>query len=164
MLPSWPGWDGLHPLVIHFPIGLLMVAPLFLLLAVIGRKHSIGFAWSAFVLLLLGTTAAFVAVSTGQAAAELAERSDAINTVVMRHEALAEQTRSVFAGITALYGVLLVLPVFVKRLGRPAYRTVVSGLMLFVVLAGSLLLVGTAHQGGILVHKLGVHAMLPPSS
>ena len=31
MLPPWPGWDGLHPLVIHFPVALLLVAPLFLI-------------------------------------------------------------------------------------------------------------------------------------
>jgi uncharacterized membrane protein len=164
MLPPWPGWDGLHPLVIHFPIALLMIAPLFLFLAMVGRQHAQGFAWSALVLLVLGTTAAFVAVSTGQAAAELAERSEAINAVLLRHEELAEQTSRVFAGITALYVVLLLLPVFVKRLVKSQYRTIVSGVMLLVVLAGSLLLVMTAHQGGTLVHRFGVHTMLPPSS
>jgi uncharacterized membrane protein len=164
MLPPWPGWDGLHPLVIHFPIALLMVVPLFLFLAIVGRKHATGFAWSALVLLVLGTVAAFVSVSTGQAAAELADRSEAINAVLMRHEEMAEQTSSVFAGITAIYAVLLLLPLVVKRLGRSQYQTIVSGVMLFVVLAGSLLLVRTAHQGGMLVHKFGVHTMLPPSS
>jgi uncharacterized membrane protein len=163
MLPPWPGWDGLHPLVIHFPIALLMIAPVFLFLAVVGRTHASGFAWSAFALLLLGTVAAFVAVSTGKAAAELAERSDAINAVLMRHEELAEQARNIFTGITAAYGVLLLLPSVVTRFARAKYRAIVSGVMLFVVLAGSLQLVRAAHQGGLLVHKFGVHTMLPPS-
>jgi uncharacterized membrane protein len=163
MLPPWPGWDGLHPLIIHFPIALLMVAPVFLVLAIVGKTHAPGFAWSAFALLLLGTAAAFVAVSTGQAAAELAERSDAINAVLMRHEELAEQTRNIFAGITASYAILLLLPFGFKLFTRQSYRTIVSGLMLIVVLAGSLQLVRAAHQGGLLVHKFGVHTMLPPS-
>jgi uncharacterized membrane protein len=164
VLPPWPGWDGLHPLVIHFPIALLMVAPVFLLLAIVGRTHATAFSWSAFVLLLLGTIAAFVAVSTGTAAGELAERSDAINAVLMRHEELAEQTRNIFAVITSAYGVLLLLPVMSKRLARGKYRAVVSGIAALVVLAGSLQLVRTAHQGGLLVHRFGVHTMLPPSS
>lgn len=163
MLPPWPGWDGLHPLIIHFPIALLMVAPVFLFLAIVGRTYAASFAWSAFVLLLLGTAAAFVAVSTGQAAAELALRSEAISAVLTRHEELAEQTRNIFAGITAGYAILLLLPLAFKRFARPWYPAVVSGVALVAVLAGSLQLVGTAHQGGLLVHKYGVHTMLPPS-
>jgi uncharacterized membrane protein len=163
VLPPWPGWDGLHPLVIHFPIALLMVVPVFLLLAIVGKTHAPGFAWSACVLLLMGTAAAFVAVSTGRAAGELAERSDAINAVLMRHEELAEQTRNLFAAITAVYAVLLMLAAVFKRLARGRYRAVVSGVVLVAVLAGSLQLVRTAHQGGLLVHKFGVHTMLPPS-
>jgi uncharacterized membrane protein len=154
----------LHPLVIHFPIALLMVVPVFLLLVIFGKTHAPGFAWSALTLLLLGTAAAFVAVSTGRAAGELADHTDAINAVLMRHEELAEQTRNIFAVITAVYAVLLLLPAFFKRFAREQYRAVASGVMLLVVLAGSLQLVRTAHQGGLLVHKFGVHTMLPPSS
>ena len=33
MLPPIPSFDGLHPLVVHFPVALLIVAPLFLALA-----------------------------------------------------------------------------------------------------------------------------------
>jgi len=163
VLPPWPGWDGLHPLVIHFPIALLMVVPVFLLLAIVGKTHAPGFAWSALALLLMGTAAAFVAVSTGRAAGELAEHSEAINAVLMRHEELAEQTRNIFAVITAVYAVLLMLAAAFKRLARGRYRAVVSGVVLLAVLAGSLPLVRTAHQGGLLVHKFGVHTMLPPS-
>ncbi len=32
-LPPLPTWDGIHPLVVHFPIALLLVAPLLVLLA-----------------------------------------------------------------------------------------------------------------------------------
>jgi len=161
MLPSWPGWDGLHPLIIHFPIGLLMVAPIFVLLALVAPKHARGFEISALVLLALGAIAAFVAVSTGQAAAELVERTDAINAVLEQHEELAEDTRNAFALLTVLYAVLLALPLRVARLARPAYRTTVNVVVLVLLLSGSLLLVSAAHQGGRLVHQLGVRAMMP---
>ena len=64
MLPPWPGWDGLHPLVIHFPIALLLTAPVFVLLAMIPPKRGASFGLSALAMLVLGTAAAFVAVGT----------------------------------------------------------------------------------------------------
>ena len=30
--PPIPSWDGLHPLIVHFPIALLLVAPLLVVL------------------------------------------------------------------------------------------------------------------------------------
>ena len=89
MLPPWPGWDGLHPLVIHFPIALLLTAPVFVLLAMIQPKRGASFGLSALVMLVLGTAAAFVAVETGEAAAELATRSEAINSAIESHASLA---------------------------------------------------------------------------
>ncbi len=160
MLPPWPGWDGLHPLVIHFPIALLIVAPVFLLLALLVPRHFTGFAVSALVLLVLGTVAAFVAVSTGEAAAELADRTDVITAAIMAHSELAERTRDIFAAITALYAVLLLLPVFVKRLGGLTFRRVAGVLILLLALAGGLQLAAAAHQGGMLVHQLGVRAFV----
>lgn len=161
MLPPWPGWDGLHPLVIHFPIALLIVAPLFIALALLLQKHTTGFGLSALVLLVLGTTAAFVAVSTGQAAAELSERSEAINAVLMRHEELAERTRDIFAGVTLVYLAVLVLPVFSRRFASRTFRVAGSLVVIVLALAGCLQLAAAAHQGGMLVHQLGVHALVP---
>lgn len=160
MLPPWPGWDGLHPLIIHFPIGLLMIAPLFVLLAVVVRRHASGFSQAALVLLVLGTAATYVAVSTGKAAGELAEHNDAINAVMSQHEEMAENTRNVFTGLTIAYAAFLVLSAR-GLLRRPAVLAV-ANLVFFVVLAGSSLLVAnTGHLGGRLVHQLGVHAIMP---
>lgn len=161
MLPPWPGWDGLHPLIIHFPIGLLMVSPIFVLLALAVRRHERAFSWTTLVLLALGTAATFIAVSTGKAAGELAEHNDAINAVLSRHEELAETTRTVFAVLTALYAAFVLLPARVPRLARSVYRRAGNGVFLVLLLSACVLVVNTAHQGGRLVHQLGVHAIMP---
>ena len=69
--PQIPSWDALHPLVIHFPIALLLIAPIFVLLGALlqpakGRPYLL----AATVLLLLGTAGTFIAVETGEAVAE----------------------------------------------------------------------------------------------
>ncbi len=164
MLPPWPGWDGLHPLVIHFPIALLLIAPLFVALAVVRPKHAGMFGFSALLLLAIGTAAAFVAVETGEAAAELATRTDAINAAIERHASMAETARDLFAGLTALYAVLLGLPFLVKKLSARGWVMATNTIFLGLLLAGGVVLANAAHQGGLLVHKYGVQAMLPPGS
>ncbi len=165
-LPPWPGWDGLHPLVIHFPIALLMVAPLFVLLALVLRRYSIEFSRTALVLLALGTVSTFVAVSTGQAAGELAEHNDAINAVISQHEELAETTRNTFTVLTLLYALAIFAPGPLRRLRKPALALATNVVFLVVLAGATLLVVSTAHQGGRLVHQLGVHAIMaaPPAA
>ncbi len=161
MLPPWPGWDGLHPLIIHFPIALLMVAPLFVALAVVAPKRSAGFSLAGFLLLAMGTLSTFVAVSTGLAAGELADHTDAINAVISRHEELAETTATVFAALTVLYAALLFVAPRIRRLSTPAFARAGNAVFVVLLLADCLLLVNTAHQGGRLVHQLGVRAIMP---
>ena len=164
MLPPWPGWDGLHPLVIHFPIALLLVAPVFVLLAIVRPKQSGMFGLSALILLVLGTVAAFVAVETGEAAAELATRTDAINAAIERHASLAETARNLFAGLTVLYALVLVLPRAARKFASRGWVTATNTIFLGLLLAGGLVLANAAHHGGLLVHKYGLQAMLPPGS
>lgn len=159
-LPVVPSWDGLHPLIIHFPIALLLVAPLLLVVGLFVRD---GRPWAAagLVLLALGTFAAWVAVSTGHAAGEIAERGPAaIERALERHEELAETTRTVFTALTLALAVLVVVPALLRRpLSRPVGM---AATLVFLALygGGALLLVGTAHQGGLLVHEFGVRAMV----
>ena len=160
MLPPWPGWDGLHPLVIHFPIALLLVAPVFVLLAMLRPARTATFAVPAVILLALGTIAAFVAVETGEAAAELATRTDAINRILERHSGLAETVRNVFAVIAVAYAVAVLALVRLRRLAQPAYAATIHAVFLVLLLAGSGLVATAAHQGAVLVHGLGVHSMI----
>ena len=160
MLPPWPGWDGLHPLVVHFPIALFLVAPLFVALAMLRPARTATFAVPALILLGLGTIAAFVAVETGEAAAELATRTDAVNRVLERHAALAESARNLFALLTVAYAAAVVALLRVKRLARASVTATVHAAFLVLLLAGGGLVATAAHQGGVLVHGLGVHSMV----
>lgn len=164
MLPAWPGWDAIHPFVVHFPVALLLFAPVFVLLGMLTRRQSTAFRLSALLLLVAGTAAIGVAIETGEAAGELADHTPAINAVMSTHVALAEQTRNAFAGLTLAYGLLLVLPRWMKALARPAVSRGSHAAFLVLLLAGCVLIVNTSHAGGRLVHELGVHAMLPPEA
>jgi uncharacterized membrane protein len=63
LLPGVQHLQNIHPLVVHFPIAFLAGAALFYFLSWILRNQT--FATTAFLLLILGTLAAGVAVGTG---------------------------------------------------------------------------------------------------
>lgn len=162
-LPAMPGWDGLHPLIIHFPVALLFVAPLFVLIgALLKPAKGRPILWAALLLMALGTASVFVAIETGEAAGKLADRTPDITAAIEHHEQLAERTRVMFSTLTAAFGILLVVPLL--RRGRLPGRLASTVLpLVFLVLygGGMLLLTQTADQGGRLVHQFGVHALLP---
>jgi uncharacterized membrane protein len=161
-LPPIPTWDGLHPLIIHFPITLLLVAPLFIVLGLLFGRHRRSFMISALVLMVLGTAASFVAVSTGEAAGKLADRTPEVNQVLQHHEELAERTRLTFTVLTVVFAGLLVGPAVLKRPLAALPAAVLTLLFLGVYATGTVVLVNTAHNGGRLVHELGVRSLMPP--
>jgi uncharacterized membrane protein len=158
-MPPLPTWDGLHPLVTHFPIALLLVAPLFVVLGLVRRDSGPVLLRAALLLMVLGTIAIYVAVPTGEAAGRLAERSPQINQALERHEELAEATRVLFTALTVIFGVIVFGPlVFKKELERRSTLALHIAFLIFYG-AGAAVLTNTAHQGGQLVHAFGVHAM-----
>ena len=162
--PPIPSWDGLHPLIIHFPIALLLVAPIFIVIGAAlspakGRPYLI----AALFLLLAGTASIYVAVETGEAAGKLAERSAGINRVLENHESLAERTRAVFSVLSVIFVALIGVPWFVKQADTRLTTTILPLAFLVLYSAGALLLINTAHNGGRLVHEFGVQAMVSPT-
>ena len=163
MLPPLPSWDALHPLVIHFPIVLLMIAPLFIVGGLFFWERSKWFHSAALVLMVLGSASTFVAVSTGEAAGQLADRTDQIESVIERHEQLAETTQIVFAILTGIYLLLVLVPLVSKRPLANRLTIATHGAYALLYAGSLILLVNTAHQGGLLVHEYGVRAMMPQS-
>ncbi len=160
-IPPVPAWDGLHPLIIHFPIGLLLIAPVFLILGVIGgTRWGRSFLWAALVLMVLGTAAVFVSVETGEAAGKLAERSAEINPVLEHHQQLAERTRLTFSILTGAFALLMIATAVLPRLRSRAFMAVAPLILLVFYGFGALLLSDTAHNGGRLVHEFGVRALV----
>jgi uncharacterized membrane protein len=166
-LPPIPTWDALHPLIIHFPIALLLIAPIFILVGAAlqpakGRSYLI----AAMILLLVGTAAIFVAVETGEAAGKLAERVPGMERVLETHESLAERTRAVFSVLSVIFIALLAAPRLLKKTDTRLTTTILPLAFLVLYGAGALLLVNTAHNGGRLVHEFGVRAMVasPPAN
>ncbi len=160
-IPPVPSWDGLHPLIIHFPIVLLLVAPVLIVIGALLKPEKGGvLLWTSLLMMVIGTATVFLAVETGEAAGKLAERTPEINAVLEHHEELAERTRIAFSILTIIFAAILVIPKLVRRGPSRMVTTVLP--LVFVVLygVGTLLLVNTAHNGGRLVHELGVTAMV----
>lgn len=163
MFPPMPSWDGLHPLIVHFPIALLITAPVLIVLGMIFHRRSMWFGLSALTLMAIGTLAAFVSVSTGEAAGELAVRSAQIDAVLEEHEELAETTAWTFLGLTLLFAAITLLPPALRRPLKRVPATITAAVFLALYGAGTLLLANAAHQGGRLVHEFGVQALVAES-
>jgi uncharacterized membrane protein len=163
--PPLPTWDSLHPLIIHFPIALLLLSPLFVLISAVltpvkGKPYMI----AALMILLLGTGSLFIAGSTGHAAADLAERGGALDAVLETHEDLAGETQIVFAILSAILLGMYVIPKVLRREENRLFSTFLPLAFLALYTVGILFVVNTAHAGGRLVHEFGVHALVPLTS
>ena len=158
MFPPIPTWDALHPLVVHFPIALLLVAPILVVVGMTSQRHAAGLFIAAFLLIVIGTVATDFAVATGEAAAEIAEQMPQASAILESHEELAERTRVIFTVLTVLFAAILSAQLFAKRRFGRRTSLVVNTAFLLLYSAGALILINVAHQGGRLVHGLGVRA------
>jgi len=160
--PPLPSWDSMHPLIIHFPIVLLLMSPLLLLIsAAVPPTKARPYMIVALLMLLLGTVSLFVATSTGEAAGELAERGGALNAVLQSHQELASETKIIFSILSAILVGMIVVPIALRRKQSRLFSTLLPVTFLVLYSVGVVFLVNTAHQGGRLVHEFGVHALLP---
>jgi uncharacterized membrane protein len=158
-MPSIPAFEAMHPLVVHFPIAVFLIAITPLALALIFRKRAGTWAWASVLLLTIATAGAFAAVSTGEAAEEaVGTLSTVAEAAVHDHEESGELVRNLMP-VTLAFGVVLaVLASREKRRARFIAPAAVALLASWSFTA--LRLAETAHQGGLLVHVHGIHAPL----
>jgi uncharacterized membrane protein len=162
--PPFPTWDALHPSVSHFPIAFLLVAPLFLLAALWLNTHRRTLAIVAFGLMLAGTIGVYLAASTGDSARDVARdaapQSPEVKAAAQTHEDLGSVVRAVSSALTVLLAALLLGPRLLKREIKGGHFLAGLAALLVLSLAAGLILLNTAHSGGLLVHKLGLHARI----
>lgn len=164
-LPPIPNWSELHPIVIHFPIALLLVAPLFIVAGIVmDPQRGRPFLVTALSLMVLGTVGTVLAVATGEAAAEVTHRTAAMSAVLERHQELAETTRDIFGLLTVIFATILFLPRFLNRETTTAVARILPLAFLLFYGAGTVVLMNTAHNGGRLVHEFGIRALLAPAN
>jgi uncharacterized membrane protein len=162
-LPPIPQPEGAHPIVVHFPIALLLFAPALVVLALLVPKLRRGVALAALAVMAAGATGTVAATLTGEEAADHAEKTaagEAARDLLREHEEAGERARNAALVLVALYGVLQIVPVVRKREFDRKTDLVLHGVFLLLYGVGGLLLSHAAHLGGTLVHGRGVHAPL----
>lgn len=163
-LPHVPSWDGLHPLIVHFPIALLFVAPLFVILGIlIGPPKGRPYLVSALILMALGTGSILLAVETGEAASHIVSSTSTVRTVLRQHQDLAETTEILFVLLTLVLAALLYVPKLLRRELGSQVNVALLVVYLLLYTTGALFLVNTAHRGARLVHEFGVKAPVASS-
>ncbi len=162
--PPAPAWDAAHPIVVHFPIALLLVSPIFLIAAMAWRSRRREMLLSCVTLMTLGTIGAFIATATGEAGEVAARGVPGADIVLQKHEELGETARNFYLGLTVITAIVAL--VAWRRHERITTTMAIAGGVLLLILnflAGAVL-VNAAHQGGRLVHELGVRAPWRSSS
>lgn len=157
-MPEFLRTETLHPLTVHFPIALLLVATLFRLLPLFLRgkwKEQGSFLIPAYrLLLLLGVVSAWVAVFTGDLADGIVARVICDPTVLHSHELFAVFTSVVF---TLALGVEVAL---LQMRNKKIFRAF-HGLAIVLLVTGSGTLAYTGHLGASLVYQQGAAVYQP---
>ena len=134
----------LHPLIIHFPVALLVSALLFALLAILIKNKQELFKELLFWNIILGTIGAVLAVITGLVAESNLVHNNAIHTIMETHELLGYIITSAFV-IISVWLILRKTKMQIKE-----FASLTFFIALFSVLVGY-----TAHLGGKMVYQEG---------
>lgn len=135
--------ESVHPLIVHFPIALLLTAVFLDVVAIVAKRPAVRRValWN----LTLGALGAGIAVWTGYRAADIAKHSFEIHQVMELHRKLGVATL-VLGALVAVW----------RLWKRDRLGTRARALTLAVMLAMTGTLAYGAHLGGRLVYEFGV--------
>jgi len=136
---------SLHPMLVHFPIVLLLLGVLCDWIFLCGKRDA-RFGWAGLWLTLAGTASALVAFVCGILAETFASRAGIPHDPMEAHERYA-------TGATWLFIALASVRLFLGNTPKP--KLILA--YLFVALAGCGLLVVTAYLGGRVVYEYGAN-------
>ncbi|MBL8744993.1 MAG: hypothetical protein JNK58_01410 [Phycisphaerae bacterium] len=158
--PLPPSWDGFHPLVVHFPIALLLSAPVLVLMGLLVHRHRHGLNVSALVLMLMGTIGVWLSLSTGESAEEWVDEVGAVKSILHDHEEMAEKAWIASIVATVVFAAYTAVPWMMKREVARKWTLLAGALFLAGYVIPCLAVANTAHLGGRLVHEQGVRGRL----
>ena len=151
-LPEFWRTEVWHPLSVHFPIALLLIALLFKVLAITIK----GLTWNraGTALLFLGTLGAWIAIYTGNLADGIVSRQICDPTILKDHENASYSVAWLFTAAS-----LLDVAALVGLLKR--YAKVLMLLIVTLMFIGSGFLLFAGHLGATLVYQQGAGVYKP---
>ncbi len=137
-----PVSEYIHPMIVHFPIALILVGFLFEVVGVAAKKEF--YSKAAFILLLFGTAGVVAAYITGNRAGDGLSEMGSLKQAIENHEESALVTL-VLIGVVAAVRIALAVT---KRFAGSLRWIAVA-----LYLVGVLSIIRTGHLGGTLVYR-----------
>lgn len=155
--PSFWRTEIWHPLTVHFPVSLLLLATIVKLVALLLRAESAIF-WNraGSYLLYLGCVTAWISIYTGDMADGIVARKLCDPTVLKNHELTAYNMAYLFTGAAAMD---LLVRTNLLKVNTRMFRSLIVMLMI----AGAAFLIYTGHLGASVVYQQAGGVHVPPS-
>jgi len=158
-IPALPPFEGLHPFIVHFSVGILLSAWVPMVLGLVDRKRRMSWFRAGLMMTVMGTLFTFAAVLTGEATEDVVPHSsEMIEHAIHEHEELAELSRNMFIGVTAIYLASMIAFCKVDEPKKKKVGLIGTVLVGATYILGALALSNAGHLGGLLVHEHGLHA------
>jgi len=153
-LPEFWRTEVFHPLSVHFPIALLLMAFIFKSISLFSLKET--FRLGGTILLCIGTMGVWIAIYTGDLADGIVSRKLCDPTILKDHENFAYTTAWFFT-------IALILDLSLYFLGQKisSYLVWINRLIVMLLLAGSGFLAYVGHLGATLVYQQAAGVYTP---